>query len=90
MFVHFLIRYRLTRSRCQQSETARVRGRVASTAPEDDADCFYRNDIAEIRSRMAEMKLEMADMKADMADMKRDMAEMLALFQGIFGSLRAL
>jgi hypothetical protein len=29
-------------------------------------------------------------MKADMADMKRDMAEMLALFQGIFGSLRAL
>ena len=87
MFVHFLIRYRLTRSRRQQSETARVRGRVASTAPEDDADCFYRNDIAEIRSRMADMKLEMADMKADM---KRDMAEMLALFQGIFGSLRAL
>jgi hypothetical protein len=39
---------------------------------------------------MADMKLEMADMKADMADMKRDMAEMLALFQGIFGSLRAL
>ncbi len=90
LFVSFLIRYRLTRFRRQQSETARVGVRVASTVPENDADRFYRNAIVEIKLRTADMKLELADMKSDMADIKRDIAEMLALIQGIFGSVRAV
>ena len=79
-----LVRYRRTRSRHQQSETAIARASVALlTVPEGDAGGLQRNNIAEIRSHMGDMKLDMADVKADMAEMKRDMAEMLAFLQTI-------